>query len=156
MNGNRETLTPWECIVEGVIDEHVQQEAAILMRHSSALPPSRLQRNILTQGSIVPLARRDRSRFQICLLASLSSRFVSAIEDVSSAMRRVSFCLKVLRDNFCAQGMKRSVGNVKFTSGIMPFWGYVREILKPQRLVLGERSMVCLSAINESAYCSIK
>ena len=117
------------------------------------LPTSK---DIPTQGSMVPLARRERSRFQICLLASLSSRFVSAIEDVSSAMRRVSFCLKVLRDNFCAQGMKRSVGNVKFTSGIMPFWGYVREILKPQRLVLGERSMVCLSAINEPAYCSIK
>ena len=156
MNGNRETLTPWECIVEGVIDEHVQQEAAILMKHSSALPPSRLQRNILTQGSIVPLARRDRSRFQICLSISLSSRFLSEIEEDSSAMRRVSFCLKVLRDNFCAQGMKRSEGKVKFTSGIIPFWGYVREILKPQRLVLRRKSTWCISAINGLAYCSIK
>lgn len=151
-----ERRTPWECIVEGVIDEHVQQEAAILMKHSLVLPISRLQEKILTQGSMVPLVRRERSRFQICLSTCLSSRFLNTIGEDSSAMRRVSFCLKVLRDNFCAQGMKRSEGNVKFTSGIMPFWGYVREILKPQRLVLRRKSTGCLSAINGPAYCSIK
>ena len=76
MNGHGDALTPWERIVESVIDEHIQQEAAILMKHSWVEHISRLQRISLPRGQWYHwLAEKDhasRSAFWLLYLRASS------------------------------------------------------------------------------------